>query len=505
MEQLRIPALLDEEFAKLLQVLKEADITSVDDLNEVREYALVDSRPARPSAEKAPVSSDSELTRSFPAEVFWSSERFGNTLYISNMVSTTDSVNKREPDAQMAKIVHRLLSLLQNTYHVTSSSIIFSTLLLRSMADFTTINSVYGSLFTEPNPPARVTVACGDASPDNVEVMLSVVVDLGPVQVRKGLHVQSRSYWAPANIGPYSQAIAVPVTSGAITDYHSSQYDIKALEVVYVAGQIPLVPASMELVGDNGTNEFGLQTVLALQHLWRIGRTMNVVWWTAGIAFISKCGPEEAKERARTALKAWKSIHQLFHEEQNERMEPEDEDTADVWDMKHGMGARAGTANGPSTDGRPRLPDYNRVFPPSSASTANQILTPPCFVVQVGELPRGADIEWTSIGLAADRVELRVTKRNITGAEGGRTSFQWIPITEPTDVNAINESEDTVEHYTIYSAQPLPLLWLDRVKPRVIPCDKIWGDDGIELAAVVANARPQQNRQQQTLKMTKLP
>ena len=33
-----------------------------------------------------------------------------------------------------------------------------------------------------------------------------------PSTAREALHVQSTSYWAPANIGPYSQAVKVRIT-----------------------------------------------------------------------------------------------------------------------------------------------------------------------------------------------------------------------------------------------------------------------------------------------------
>lgn len=46
---------------------------------------------------------------------------------------------------------------------------------------------------------------------------------------RHTMHVQTVSHWAPANIGPYSQAVRVG-------------------DVIYVAGQIALVPGSMQLV-----------------------------------------------------------------------------------------------------------------------------------------------------------------------------------------------------------------------------------------------------------------
>lgn len=483
--------MLDDEFERLLQILKEDDKTTVDVHHESCEDSLPDPKPAGSNEEKPPGLADTRVIHSTDTTGFWSCVRSDNTLCISNMICTTREANTRKPEAQMARIVHRLLRLLRNTYHIEPSSIVSSTLLLRSMADFTAINPVYGSLFTEPSPPARVTVACGDTLPDEVEVMLSVVVDLGSAQARKGLHVQSRSYWAPANIGPYSQAVAVPVPSRDNTHLDTLQQDDARLKMVYVAGQIPLVPASMELVRDEGAAGFRLQTVLALQHLWRIGRAMSVVWWTAGVAFISRCDGREATGRVATALEAWTSIHRLAYEEQNARLGPEDEDTVDVWDMKHGMGARAGTDSVTSDNGRPPLPDYSRVLAPPDVAAVGSAMAPPCIVVQVDELPRGADIEWTSLGLAPGGIELQVTQGIVTGAGRAGSIFQWVAVAVPTDVDAIGQGEVILGQYTVYAAQPLPAAWLERAKPRVIPCRAIWSDDGRELAAVVAVARSQ--------------
>jgi len=49
------------------------------------------------------------------------------------------------------------------------------------------------------------------------------------ITTKQCMHVQSISNWAPANIGPYSQAIWVG-------------------DIIYLAGQIGLVPGSMELI-----------------------------------------------------------------------------------------------------------------------------------------------------------------------------------------------------------------------------------------------------------------
>ena len=61
------------------------------------------------------------------------------------------------------------------------------------------------------------------------------------------MHVQSVSHWCPANIGPYSQA-------SKIGDF------------IHVAGQISLVPGSMQMV-DGG---IGAQCKLSLRHVERL-------------------------------------------------------------------------------------------------------------------------------------------------------------------------------------------------------------------------------------------
>ena len=71
------------------------------------------------------------------------------------------------------------------------------------------------------NPPIRVCVE----APIKTKVSLSAIGNRNPI---KTMHVQSISHWAPANIGPYSQATLVD-------------------NVLHVAGQIGLIPGSMDL------------------------------------------------------------------------------------------------------------------------------------------------------------------------------------------------------------------------------------------------------------------
>jgi diphthine-ammonia ligase len=78
---------------------------------------------------------------------------------------------------------------------------------ISSMEDFASINAVYATYFGV-SPPARACVAVD--LPHPLRVMLDCVAYSEQKACdRTALHVQGLSYWAPANIGPYSQAITV--------------------------------------------------------------------------------------------------------------------------------------------------------------------------------------------------------------------------------------------------------------------------------------------------------
>jgi diphthine-ammonia ligase len=103
-------------------------------------------------------------------------------------------------------------------------------LYVANMATFAEINREYERVFRH-NPPARVCVGC-QLPPGQPLVMDAIVFVPAPVAGAAGaadfLHVQGRSHWAPANIGPYSQ------------------YGCASGQVM-MAGQIGLVPATMKL------------------------------------------------------------------------------------------------------------------------------------------------------------------------------------------------------------------------------------------------------------------
>ncbi|KAI5830420.1 hypothetical protein K523DRAFT_381775 [Schizophyllum commune Tattone D] len=143
-------------------------------------------------------------------------------------------------------------------------------LLISSMDYFIAINSVYARYFGT-SPPARATVAVDLPAPHRVRIDCIARRSASPDQ-RQALHVQGLSYWAPANIGPYSQAI--------LTD-----------ERVFVSGQIGLIPASLAFPSPASLST---ETALAFQHAERIveavqsnngggwtGQVQSAVYWLA--------------------------------------------------------------------------------------------------------------------------------------------------------------------------------------------------------------------------------
>ncbi|KAM9787957.1 diphthine--ammonia ligase isoform 3-T5 [Syngnathus typhle] len=124
-------------------------------------------------------------------------------------------------------------------------------LYVNNMDDFGPLNSVYKNHFST-NPPARVCVQASLPAGHllRMDCLLhkwSEPAAEGCFHRREALHVQSLSHWAPANIGPYSQALRV---DGA----------------VFCAGQIALVPCTMQLV-KAGTST---QASLAFSHAQKV-------------------------------------------------------------------------------------------------------------------------------------------------------------------------------------------------------------------------------------------
>jgi diphthine-ammonia ligase len=185
-----------------------------------------------------------------------------------------------------------------------------------------------------------VTISCKTAlsTPQPLQIQLTFFnPPITPSQSgipKKALHVQSRSYWAPANIGPYSQAVAYPCVQTTIPRYQSfnqrhynetdnvSDDEAENEEahpptwLVKIAGQIPLIPASMALpvsLDDGQISYFKSQAVLSLQHLWRIGVAMDVKWFSGAVAYIPSrleiSGNLDGASYSKIVAKTWELAH----------------------------------------------------------------------------------------------------------------------------------------------------------------------------------------------------
>jgi diphthine-ammonia ligase len=461
-------------------------------------------------------------------------------------VSSNGSANVEE---ETQSIVEQIRQRLRQQ-SLPPTAILSATVTLRRMADFPIINGIYNTLFDAPNPPSRVTISCGDTlstalAGANIAIYLTVHTALSPAE-RQGLHVQSRSYWAPANIGPYSQAISIPVASlGSVDD--SDVYSISSgSRLVSIAGQIPLVPATMALPergDDSEEHALKLQLTLSLQHLWRIGVEMGVQWWTSAVAYFPRCASSSSApveggvmaHRARLTSIAWRTAHMSSSESSPDG--EEDESGPDLWDKKYNPQYTTYSSFGGEEHGKVKagLPDRSVLAPFCSVSAIDNEAVPavpPLFVAEVDELPRAAGVEWHAhlgvaraeegsvtlrelyppllVGGEDGRAAARVSQVIVRDAkeEAGRTSFVQTIVAEPFRVGdcqrvrhgiVARDALARLGSVDLETAEPAALLryvdvelWDDPGRGQadtgmegpVVPCRSLWDDQGQRLAAV---------------------
>ncbi|KAK7745073.1 hypothetical protein SLS53_003308 [Cytospora paraplurivora] len=310
-----------------------------------------------------------------------------------------DAVTDLSIEGETELLVEDIRNRLHH-HNLPPSSIISTIVSLRRMSDFPAINKIYGSLFTEPNPPSRVTISCGDLLPQHTNIAIYLTVQPAKTD-RQGLHVQGRSYWAPANIGPYSQAITFPIHN----PLDSGEGGGGGPRVVHIAGQIPLVPASMELPTTEDGGGFELQLALSLQHLWRIGIAMGVQWWTSAAVYFPRNGAKQqagdaltAREKALLAWRAWEAAHGYGLSPEGGDDEDEDDDGPDLWDRKFNPAYMSYGGTGGAEEERPKLPDYSVLQreddDDEEEEGGGKKPVPFLFAAEVDELPRSAEAEW---------------------------------------------------------------------------------------------------------------
>ena len=322
---------------------------------------------------------------------------------LSNMTDPELKPTISEQTAAILLELKKRLAAAQRHQHRTAIRVVFATILLRDMDYFAVVNEVYGKHFDQINPPSRITICCGDLMPPGALVRMSFIATSAKSSQIHGLHVQSISYWAPANIGPYSQAIGVETSS-------ARGHRVK---IAWVSGQIPLVPESMKVLAGDEVEK----TVLSLQHLWRIGQCFGIDWWICGVAYLANCDLEDVQTRAILAWQVWKEAHIITEAENHDtessietrNTEDTDDDNIDLWDRQHNFQAGAGLIC--ATSGKDRaygsplhmLPNPNVVAHKGrspSRGTIPEPSVPPFLAAEVHSLPRSVSIEWHGQGLA---------------------------------------------------------------------------------------------------------
>lgn len=178
-----------------------------------------------------------------------STHTIGSWLAIGN-IHPNPSLDSETPLEEQVRDCFIQLQGILEAHDLRMEDVVNITLLLPSLAlkVFAAANKAYAEFFGV-SPPSRACV--GVDLPEGVGVMLECVARKG--NTRRALHVQGLSYWAPANIGPYSQAITVE-------------------PYVFVSGQIGLLPPSLTLPSPSS---LALETALVFQHTDRVIRAAN--------------------------------------------------------------------------------------------------------------------------------------------------------------------------------------------------------------------------------------
>ncbi|KAI0432166.1 hypothetical protein F5Y09DRAFT_165915 [Xylaria sp. FL1042] len=418
----RIPELLDPRFEDALQCL----LTFV--AGDKRELGFVNLSSCddntKPTMDFSSASSSysitaTDLPRCGLLLSLQSSSSHEEWCYLGS--SGAESLNIEQQTVSIVGQIRRRL----DEHAIPATAITNSVVVLRHMSAFPLVNKHYASLFQSPNPPSRVTISCGDELlPKDVAIAIYLTVQLGlqPHQ-RRGLHVQSRSYWAPANIGPYSQAIAFPLLSlppaKTVTredgeDEYQPQIHSHAL-AVSIAGQIPLIPASMDLPPSSISHCVELQITLALQHLWRVGIEMQVRWWTSAVAYFpARLSTDTMQRQALLAAAAWNTAHLWPDLDNGERdngeddMSDDDDIGPDLWDRRYNAEFMTYGGDNEEEAFPLSLPNWSVLRGLDAHDDDAGILLkdrvariPFFFAAEVEELPRQAGVEWHAhLGLA---------------------------------------------------------------------------------------------------------
>jgi len=173
-----------------------------------------------------------------------------STRAFTSIENITPPPPPQQCDADIASATHAVFDQLDALLSKKAGVLVHVTVWLSSMSSFAAMNDVYRRRVPSLNPPSRVTLAVASSSLIRLDALLAAA------EAATTTHVQSISNWAPANIGPYSQAVS-------------------AHGLLLIAGQIPLLPGSMALLQPSHPAE---AAALALRHVVMLLVRHRLVW-----------------------------------------------------------------------------------------------------------------------------------------------------------------------------------------------------------------------------------
>ncbi|XP_074628267.1 uncharacterized protein LOC141886126 isoform X2 [Acropora palmata] len=178
--------------------------------------------------------------------------RSGDYIWVSGIYGQSTAKGKPLLIEDITRnVLHKLTEILNGLKADFHDAMIVH-LFVKDMNNFAKVNSIYKSMLAV-NPPARACIQLN--LPENIAVQVDCLVhspQTPDATVREAMHVQSISHWAPANIGPYSQAT-------------------KAGGTIFVSGSIALFPPTMTIISGGISQE----APLALQHVGRVISAMS--------------------------------------------------------------------------------------------------------------------------------------------------------------------------------------------------------------------------------------
>ncbi|RPA83258.1 adenine nucleotide alpha hydrolases-like protein [Ascobolus immersus RN42] len=334
----------NERWSNGLEDVKVEDLEGLEtDLLQPRFRKIYDTLPGpSPSTISKPTVNPTSI--SYPLDI---------TTTTTTTTTHTTLANIIPSSADLTDFAAQLTSLLAQ-HNLTTRDISSTLLLLPSNDSFTQLSKLYNNLFPFASPPSRVCVSISPKLlPDGAPFVMHLVATPYS-ETRKTLHIRSHSNWAPASIGPYSQAVYTPELG------------------IELAGQIGLVPISSTLVQGTAVRDVGLEACLSLQNLYRVARRMRV-----------DCGLEYTPvemERKQQLDACGDPISDDEDEEEEEREELY-------------LGGVTCYITDPST-----LPIVQTVWRSIAPEEAHKEL----IIVWVEDLPRGAGVEWVAVSQAVE-------------------------------------------------------------------------------------------------------